>query len=465
LPQGADAPFVSIHLACCNEPPAMVIAAIDSLRALDWPALEIVVVDNNTSDAACWVPVQAHVDALAAAGETRVRFFHLPRWPGYKAGALNFALRQADARTAWVAVVDADYQVQPDWLRALAGWLAEADVGAVQSPQAHRDWGAQRLRRMMNWEYDGFFRIGMHHRHERNAIVQHGTMTLIRAEALHGAGGWAEDCVCEDTELGLRLLQQRQRVVYVDRVFGTGLVPADFGAYQRQRRRWAQGAMQILRRHAGALLGSSPLRPGQRYHFIAGWLPWIGDALHLGFSLGAMVWTVGVLAAPRWFGLPIALFVVPLAVFFGARLLLVPLLYARRVPCGAADIAGASLAGMALSHSVAKGVWAGLSGRRAAFEVTRKGAMPARPGRWRSVREEAALLAGLLGCLAAVLLRPPAGGAASAGWIAVLLMQALPYAAALACAGLSPRPRSAPAATPAREASGSLQPALPPGGE
>jgi exo-beta-1,3-glucanase (GH17 family)/cellulose synthase/poly-beta-1,6-N-acetylglucosamine synthase-like glycosyltransferase len=467
LPQGVEAPMISIHLACCNEPPQMVIAAIDSLRALHWPNFEVLVVDNNSTDAACWTPVKAHVDALAAGGEGRVRFTHLPHWPGYKAGALNFALHQTDARAAWVAVVDADYQVRPDWLRGLAGWLAEADVGAVQSPQAHRDWGGQRLRRMMNWEYDGFFRIGMHHRHERDAIVQHGTMTLIRAEVLRRIGGWAEDCICEDTELGLRLLQQRLRVVYVDKVFGTGLVPADFGAYRRQRRRWAQGAMQILRRHAGALFGRSALSLGQRYHFVAGWLPWIGDALHLVFSLGAMAWTVGVLAAPQWFGLPIALFVVPLAVFFSARLLLVPLLYARRVPCGAADIAGASLAGMALSHSVARGVFAGLSGRRAVFDVTRKSAATALAGRWHSVREEAALLGGLLCCLAAVLAQPPAGGAALAGWLAVLVMQALPYAAALACAGWSQRQprRSAQAVAAPLDAPAALRAALPPGGE
>jgi hypothetical protein len=91
----APVPFVSLHLACSNEPPDMVIATIDSLLALEWPAFEIVVVDNNTRDAALWAPVQAHVEArvqaLAATGRPgpALRFFHLPEWPGYKAGALN----------------------------------------------------------------------------------------------------------------------------------------------------------------------------------------------------------------------------------------------------------------------------------------------------------------------------------------------------------------------------------------
>ena len=444
--------LVSIHLACSNEPPDMVIAAIDSLLALDWPAYEVLVVDNNTRDPNLWHPVQAHVAARMRAAAAacrrapRLRFFHLPDWPGYKAGALNFALEQTDPAAAWVAVVDADYLVQSDWLRALAGYFADADVGIIQAPQAHRDWGERRLGRMMNWEYDGFFRIGMHHRHERDAIVQHGTMTLIRAAALRQVGGWAPDCVCEDTELGLRLLQRGLRAVYVDQVLGTGLVPTDFAAYRRQRRRWAQGAMQILRRHGRALLGPSALRLGQRYHFLAGWLPWLGDALHLVFSLAAILWTLGLLAAPRWFGVPFALFIVPLTVFFLARLVLGPLLYWRRVPCPPGDIAGAALAGMGLSHSIARGVIAGLSGRRAVFTVTRKGALPA-PASARTsvqadsplagVREEAALLLGLLVCIAALALHREPGDLASAMWMIVLVMQALPYAAALGCALLS----------------------------
>ena len=454
LPAATAPPFVSIHVPCCNEPPAMVIATIDSLLALDWPAYEIIIVDNNTADAALWQPVQEHVRQRLAEREAAghgygpaLRFFHLPAHPGFKAGALNFALEQTAPQAAWIAVVDADYLVQPEWLRALAGHFADPTVGIVQAPQAHRDWNDRPLRRMMNWEYEGFFRIGMHHRHERDAIVQHGTMTLIRAAALRRAGGWDQDCICEDTELGLRLFRQGLRAVYVDRVFGAGLVPADFGAYRRQRQRWAQGAMQILRRHAGALFGPSPLRRGQRYHFVAGWLPWIGDALHLVFSLAAMAWTLGFLVAPQWFGLPTALFVVPLAVFFFARLVLGPLLYWRRVPCSAAGIAGAALAGMGLSHSIARGIIAGLTGRRAVFHVTRRvataapAAAPAaklatagKRGWLADVHEEAALLLGLLACIAALALHRAPGDTALAMWMLVLGMQSLPYAAALACA-------------------------------
>jgi len=156
-----------------------------------------------------------------------------------------------------------------------------------------------------------------------------------------------------------------------------------------------------------------------------------------------MAWTLGYLFAPHLFGLPIALFVVPLAVFFLARLVLGPLLYWRRVPCSAAGIAGAALAGMGLSHSVARGIIAGLIGRRAVFHVTRRVApaataeTPAPAGKrgWLAdVREEAALLLGLLACIATLAVHREPGDTALAMWMLVLGMQSLPYAAALACA-------------------------------
>lgn len=482
LPQNAVKPMISIHVACSNEPPAMVISTIESLLKLDWSAYEILVVDNNTEDPALWQPVRDFIQNINASassvdsvqtGLPRLRFVHLPKWPGFKAGALNVALAQTDPRAEWIALVDADYLVAPDWFSAIAGYFSQPDVGLVQTPQAHRDFSSSALSRMMNWEYEGFFRVGMHHRHERNAIVQHGTMTVIRAEVMRDLGGWDPRCICEDTELGLRILQQGFRAVYVDQVKGAGLVPADFAAYRRQRRRWAQGAMQILRRHWRTLMGRASLTWNQRYHFIAGWLPWVGDALHLLFTLAAIGWTLVILIAPDIFGFPIALFVLPLAIFFSGRLLLGPLLYWRHVHCGLADTLGAALAGMGLSHVIARGILAGLLGQRSVFEITRKriavlgahlqeNSTSAQPlstsfesvvPHLQAVREELLLFTGLMACAFALLLTRPAVAAAASldglwMWIAVLMMQALPYAAAVACAWISFNGRPRPCRTP-----------------
>ncbi|MEP6938932.1 MAG: glycosyltransferase, partial [Rudaea sp.] len=305
-------PFVSIHLACCNEPPEMVILTLDSLAALDYENFEVLVIDNNTRNEDVWKPVEEHCAKLGA----RFRFFHLNPWPGFKAGALNFGLKQTDPRAEVVAVVDADYAVRADWLKALTGYFLDPRVAVVQCPQAHRDWEHNAFRRMTNWEYDGFFRIGMHHRNERNAIIQHGTMTMVRKDLLESTGEWSEWTICEDAELGLRLMHAGFELVYVDEVMGRGLTPADFTAYKSQRYRWAFGAMQILKVRWGWMTGKGPLSGGQRFHFLTGWFSWFADALHLVFTMLALAWTAGMLAMPQYFALPLDLFIYPLLGFF-----------------------------------------------------------------------------------------------------------------------------------------------------
>lgn len=433
-------PFISIHLACANEPPAMVIQTVESLLALDWPAFEVIVVDNNTVDPQAR---QALADWMAGRHDTRLRFAQFTQLAGFKAGALNQALALTNPAAQWIAVVDADYVVDPQWLRHVHAHLQDATVGVVQAPQAHRQWSGRWFDRMMNWESEGFFRIGMHHRHARNAIIQHGTMTLVRAAALHRLR-WNESCLCEDTELGLRLLREGWRAVYVDRVLGAGLLPADLAAYARQRKRWAQGAMQIFRLHAGSLLGRSRLTLAQRYHFLAGWLPWLGDALHLLFSIVMIAFSLGMVYLPNRLEPPLWMFVAPLIAFFTARLLIGPVLYMRCVPCGLADLLGAAVAGMALSHRIARGVLQGLRGRPAVFEITRKAAVGALadaeaqapyigPPLARDIEQEIALLAGLMFCIALLALSRGPSDTGRLGWIAILFIQSLPYWATVAC--------------------------------
>jgi exo-beta-1,3-glucanase (GH17 family)/cellulose synthase/poly-beta-1,6-N-acetylglucosamine synthase-like glycosyltransferase len=431
-PAPVNEPFVSIHLPACNEPPEMVILTLDSLARLDYRNFEVIVVDNNTADEALWRPVAAHCARLGP----RFRFFRLPEWPGFKAGALNFALRETDARAEVIGVVDADYAVDRGWLARLVGHFADASVAVVQAPQAHREFEGAAFRRMANWEFDGFFRVGMHHRNERNAIIQHGTMTLVRKTALEAVGGWAEWCICEDAELGLRLMQGGHELRYVDAVLGRGLTPADFGAFKAQRFRWAFGAMQILKRHWRALLLPGRLTAGQRYHFLTGWFSWFADALHLVFAFAALAWTAGAIAFPGVFTLPLDLYLVPVLVFLGCKALFGPVLYRARVDCSWADVLGASLASMGLSHAIARAVFAGLARRNGTFHRTAKGANAARK-RVSPVREEWLMLAALALAAAGVAWRFGTDHVEAMLWAAVLAAQALPYAAAVACSRIA----------------------------
>ena len=436
--------FVSVHLACYNEPPAMVIATIESLSKLDYTNFEVIVVDNNTRDEALWKPIETYMANMPA----NFRFFHLPKWPGFKAGALNFALQQTDPRAQVIGVVDADYVVTRDWLAVLIPHFSDAQVAVVQAPQAHREWENNFFRRMCNWEFEGFFRIGMHHRHERNALIQHGTMTLVRHQSLTDVGGWSEWCICEDTELGLRLLEDGYELRYIDETFGRGLTPADFNALKSQRFRWAFGAMQILKHHLPKLLGKSTLNFGQRYHFLTGWFGWLGDALQLIFTIGSIGWTLAMLAFPQSFSLPVAIMLTPILCFLVVKGALGPVLYRKTMRCSWTDIFGASLASLGLSHAIARGVFMGLIQEHGVFKPTAKGkGMGGKLNLLNPIQEEVLLLLALILCSVAMLATRGFNNIDAQLWVTMLALQSLPYVSTLACQIIAQMPDRAPLET------------------
>jgi exo-beta-1,3-glucanase (GH17 family)/cellulose synthase/poly-beta-1,6-N-acetylglucosamine synthase-like glycosyltransferase len=453
LPPDAVQPFVSIHLPCHNEPPEMVIQTLASLARMDYQNFEILVIDNNTKNEAVWRPVERYVAALKANNAApKVRFFHLDNWPGFKAGALNFALGETDPRAEIVGVVDSDYVVRQDWLSVTVSHFHAPRVAVVQAPQAHRDWQHNAFQRMCSWEYDGFFRIGMHHRNERDAIIQHGTMTLVRKTALSSTGGWSEWCICEDAELGLRLMHAGWETRYIDEVLGRGLTPSNFAGYKSQRFRWAFGAMQILKRRWGWLWGDKDGQPGltggQRFHFLTGWFSWFADALHLFFTLASVGWTVGMILSPEHFSLPLDLFVIPVLGFFVLKAFFGPALYRVRVDCGWADVWGASLASMALSHAIARGILLGLTQKRGTFVVTPKSWQLGGKRKWiGAVREELVLLTGIAVCIGGTLYSMPMQYETLL-WTTILATQAIPYLSAFAVALISAQSSKTSASVP-----------------
>ena len=429
-PFGAALPKVSLHLPICNEPPEMVKQTLDALARLDYAEYEVLVIDNNTRDPALWEPVAEHCARLGP----KFRFFTLGRYPGFKAGALNFALRETSPDAEIVGVLDSDYIVEPDWLRCMAPAFADKRVGFTQSPQDYRDGGESLFKRLMFWEYAGFFHVGMVNRNERNAIIQHGTMTLIRRDALVGKGGWAEWCITEDSELGLSLFERGYEAVYSKRSFGRGVMPDDFNAFRKQRYRWAYGAMRILRAHARQIFSpfDRSLTAGQKWHFVTGWLPWMGDALGLAFLLLGLAWSAALIADPVRFEFPIALFMLPSIGLFVFKIVQIVSLYAARVPCSLRDRLGAAIIGLALSHTIGKAVWKGLFTNRLPFVRTPKMAnAPALVQGLVMAREELVLLGLAWAALLGVGFGHHWATPETKLWCAVLFTQSLPYLAAV----------------------------------
>jgi exo-beta-1,3-glucanase (GH17 family)/cellulose synthase/poly-beta-1,6-N-acetylglucosamine synthase-like glycosyltransferase len=428
-------PRVSVHVPCYNEPPAMVMETLDHLARLDYDNFEVIVYDNNTVDEAVWRPVEAHCAVLGP----RFRFFHVEGLKGFKAGALNEALAHTDPGAQYIAVIDSDYQVEPYWLRRTLPLFAAPNIALVQGPQDYRDAGASLFKAMAFEEYRGFFHIGMIERNEHDAIIQHGTMTIVRRSALEEVGGWANWCITEDTELGLKLFEKGYGAAYIPQSMGRGLIPDTLEAFQGQRYRWVYGAMQIIKRHAGAiLLGRTRLSWAQRYQFLSGWLPWISDALGMIVTFMALIWTTAMWVSPQHVYPPMpALSAAALALFF-AKTFKTFLLYPPKVRSGVKGALMASVAGLALTHSVAKAVIAGLFTSGRPFLRTPKCEDPALLSQaLRVVWQETTLFCLCAASVMSVWLvhgfeEPPA-----LLWMFMLTVQSVPYLATVVTACLS----------------------------
>ncbi len=350
-------PKVSIHLPTHNEPPQMVMQTLNALAKLTYNNFEVIVLDNNTKDEGDWRPVEAHCRTL---GE-RFRFYHFDNMKGFKAGALNKALELTDPAVEYVAVIDSDYQVAPHWLDTAMPGFADPQVAIVQGPQDYRDAHESMFKKFCYEEYTGFFRIGMVERNEHNAIIQHGTMCVVRKSAMIEVGGWAEWCITEDTELGLRLFEAGYTAHYTQESLGRGLMPDTYAAFKGQRYRWVYGAMQIMKRHAKEIfLGKSKLTLAQRYHFVAGWLPWFADGFALVFGVLALVWTALMAIAPRYFDVPLTALSGVALTLFTVKTIKTIWLHRSKVGTGYGGSLASAVTGLALAYTVGKGVLLGL---------------------------------------------------------------------------------------------------------
>jgi exo-beta-1,3-glucanase (GH17 family)/cellulose synthase/poly-beta-1,6-N-acetylglucosamine synthase-like glycosyltransferase len=364
-------PKVSIHIPAYYEPVEMLKQTLDAVSRLDYPNFECIVIINNTPDPAFWQPIQDHCRAL---GE-RFKFINAEKVQGFKAGALRIAMDRTAVDAEIIGIIDADYAVHPDWLKDLVPVFADPRVGLVQAPQEHRDGDRSLMHYIMNGEYAGFFDIGMVQRNEFNAIIVHGTMCLIRRAAMDMAGGWSSDTICEDTDLGLAIMQQGWLTHYTNTRYGEGLLPDTYEAFKKQRHRWAYGGFQIAKKHWRRFLpGASRLTQDQRREFGLGWLNWLGaESLGVVVAILNLIWVPIVAFAD--IAIPDRILTLPIIAAFVVSLVHFVALYCLRVKIKAGQMLGAMIAAMSVQWTVSRAVAQGLITEHLPFARTSKGGL------------------------------------------------------------------------------------------
>jgi exo-beta-1,3-glucanase (GH17 family)/cellulose synthase/poly-beta-1,6-N-acetylglucosamine synthase-like glycosyltransferase len=425
------APKVSIHVPAYREPPEMLKLTLDAVSRLEYPNFECVVVINNTPDPAYWQPIEEHCRTL---GE-RFKFLNVNNLEGYKAGALRLALANTADDAEIIGVIDADYVVRPDWLKDLVPYFADQTIGMIQSPQDHRDGDRSIMHSAMNGEYAGFFDIGMVQRNEANAIIVHGTMCLIRRTAIAGAGSWSSHTIVEDTDLGLTLLEQGWQVHYTNRRYGHGLLPDSFDAFKKQRYRWAYGGFQILRSHWRQLLPKARgLTRDQKREYAVGWLNWLGaESLGVAVAILNLIWVPVIVFLD--IAIPDRILTIPILAAFVVSLLHFVALYRLRVSISLAQMLGAVVAAMSVQWTVARAVGYGIWKESIPFTRTAKGGKTGRGPDFAAFWES--ILAALLLVSAVIVVSTNYKQIVELNiFAAVLVVQSLPFVAAVAIAAL-----------------------------
>mgnify|MGYP001611145342 CR=1 FL=1 len=240
-----ELPMVTIQLPMYNE---MYVAErlIDATCTIRYPKdkLEIQVLDDSTDGTV--VIARAAVDKWAAQGFNIV-YCHRKDRSGYKAGALKEGMKTA--KGDFIAIFDADFIPQPDFLEHTIHFFTEDRIGMVQVRWDHLNRDFNLLTRAQAVMLDGHFLIEHTARNRSGRFFNfNGTAGIWRRATIDDAGGWEHDTLTEDLDLSYRAQLKGWQFVFLPDVLAPAEVPVEMNSFKSQQHRWAKGSMQTAKK-------------------------------------------------------------------------------------------------------------------------------------------------------------------------------------------------------------------------
>jgi len=242
-------PKVTVQLPVFNER-YVVERLIRTTADIDYPRdlLEIQVLDDSTDDT-------SEVIARCVASlpqDLRIRCLHRTDRRGYKAGALEAGLHQAEGE--FLAVFDADFLPPRDFLMRTVPLFEDPTVGMVQSRWDHINPDYSFLTGMQALLLDGHFVIEHVARSQNGCFFNfNGTAGVFRRECIVDAGGWQHDTLTEDMDLSYRAQLEGWKFAYLPELACPAELPVDMNAFLTQQHRWAKGSVQTGRKLMGRI--------------------------------------------------------------------------------------------------------------------------------------------------------------------------------------------------------------------
>jgi biofilm PGA synthesis N-glycosyltransferase PgaC len=234
-------PGVTVLIPAFNEE-GVIETCVGAALALDYPTLEVLVLDDGSTDAT------EAVAREAGGGDERCRVIRDPVNRG-KAERLNIGFREA--RFELVAVTDADTHVHADALKRLVARLTASPILAAVAGAPHVTNRGRLILAMQILEAAAV--IGLIRRTQsvagRVGIVA-GVLGLFRRDRVLAVGGYDSRMATEDIELTWKLLLAGWQTAYEPRALVGMQVPSSLRALWAQRTRWARGQGEVLNVHA-----------------------------------------------------------------------------------------------------------------------------------------------------------------------------------------------------------------------
>lgn len=237
---------------------------IDAVAQLDYPRdrLHIQLLNDSTDDSRA---IAARRVAHWREQGLRIDHMHRQERTGFKAGALAYGLLHSNA--PFVAIFDADFIPQPDFLRRILPHFATDRVGMVQTRWEHLNREYSLLTRVQAFALDAHFTIEQSGRNRGGHFINfNGTAGVWRRACIEDAGGWSADTLTEDLDLSYRAQMRGWQFCYVEELPSPAELPAEMNALKSQQYRWNKGAAECARKHLWAIWRTPGLGLATRVH-------------------------------------------------------------------------------------------------------------------------------------------------------------------------------------------------------
>ncbi|RMF61843.1 MAG: glycosyltransferase [Calditrichaeota bacterium] len=234
-------PLVTVQLPIYNEKYVLK-RLLKATVQLDYPRekLHIQVLDDSTDSTS---RLAEKLVALLRSKGYQIDHLRRPNREGFKAGALSYGLERTAAE--YIAIFDADFVPDPDFLKQTIPHLMQPGIGMVQARWGHINRNYSLLTQLQAIFLDAHFLIEHLARHRSGRFFNfNGTAGVWRKQAIYDAGGWQHDTLTEDLDLSYRAQLAGWKFLFLPHVVAPAELPAEMNAYKGQQHRWAKGSVQ-----------------------------------------------------------------------------------------------------------------------------------------------------------------------------------------------------------------------------